>query len=396
MSDFFITIRISLPNGKTLTVSSASPTEPTSFFKQALLDYQETAHFTNYKFVLSDGKSINDFVDLMSYCEPPNDDSSNPTLNVTLIPLQYDIKKARVHLKRVRDIISYPPTMKLSSKANCDSSNSINEGMDEEKNTFVATGAGVETENNESTQNQISALKDKLPNVEQIFTNTTPLSTFYSEVLLRVGSIGETTNTINEINTKSPSDCIKSVSLSGWNPPNAVRKVAGDLLYIEVVTSDEGSFHITATPLGFYLNKSNRHTFDPSPASQPYFSHELLNTILGISVNFRTAWNHMCLQPDMTKSLKDRASSIGKVSGPAPLDAICTMYLQGRGDGTSLKPQWNVPTQHTFIGNKSGEEDNEIISSSNGFSSHMFDWHRMHEDLCDTYGAEEVGAAREW
>jgi protein TIF31 len=49
--------------------------------------------------------------------------------------------------------------------------------------------------------------------------------------------------------------CLKSVVLSGWNPPPASRRFVGDLLYVEVRTLDDTLLHITASPNGFYLNK---------------------------------------------------------------------------------------------------------------------------------------------
>ena len=35
-------------------------------------------------------------------------------------------------------------------------------------------------------------------------------------------------------------------------------------------------------------------------------------------------------------------------------------------------------------------------SSVNQYTSHLFNVSRLHEDLCDKYGAEEPGAPREW
>ena len=90
-----------------------------------------------------------------------------------------------------------------------------------------------------------------------------------------------------------------------------------------------------------------------------------------------------------------------------------------------IRPQWNVPESGIFarpittvkkvVGKiSSAEKDNENIrdilnsinnittsnidnkSSVNQYTSHLFDVSRLHEDLCDKYGAEEPGAPREW
>ena len=90
-----------------------------------------------------------------------------------------------------------------------------------------------------------------------------------------------------------------------------------------------------------------------------------------------------------------------------------------------IRPQWNVPESGVFgrptttmkkvVGKiSSAEKDNENIrdilnsinnittsnidnkSSVNQYTSHLFNVSRLHEDLCDKYGAEEPGAPREW
>ena len=44
---------------------------------------------------------------------------------------------------------------------------------------------------------------------------------------------------------------------SAWNPPPGYRKLAGDLLYLEVVTLDhpEHVYNITSSSNGFFVNK---------------------------------------------------------------------------------------------------------------------------------------------
>ena len=48
-------------------------------------------------------------------------------------------------------------------------------------------------------------------------------------------------------------ECIKSLSLSGWNPVPHRQKLKGDLLYLVVNTLENDIVHITASTKGFLL-----------------------------------------------------------------------------------------------------------------------------------------------
>lgn len=50
--------------------------------------------------------------------------------------------------------------------------------------------------------------------------------------------------------------CLKVLTMSGWNPPPGNRKMHGDLMYLYVVTVEERHASITASTRGFYLNQS--------------------------------------------------------------------------------------------------------------------------------------------
>ncbi len=96
-----------------------------------------------------------------------------------------------------------------------------------------------------------------------------------------------------ELDNKCRIDC--KISFGGFNPPPMRRKLLGDLAYLEVtLPGSDGSVHITAISAGFYVNKTSdtesEKKFDPSPASNPCFSHELLDCILMRSKSLRYAW----------------------------------------------------------------------------------------------------------
>lgn len=66
--------------------------------------------------------------------------------------------------------------------------------------------------------------------------------------------------------------CLKVLTMSGWNPPPGNRKMHGDLMYLYIVTVEERHVSVTASTRGFYLNQSvNILTSEPYEASCFYW-----------------------------------------------------------------------------------------------------------------------------
>ena len=82
-----------------------------------------------------------------------------------------------------------------------------------------------------------------------------------------------------------------TITYSGFNPPPSHRLLYGDLAYLEVLLPDtQTKIHVTATHIGFYINRSSFSKFDPKPTSDPCFSHTLLDCLLKYSTSLRCAW----------------------------------------------------------------------------------------------------------
>src|SRR5690606_19430301 len=80
---------------------------------------------------------------------------------------------------------------------------------------------------------------------------------------------------------------VKSISLSHWNPPPYHLRQRGHLLYLQVATLENETFHITSHVSGFYVNKSTSQKFDPTPDPKKSFhQHSLLNLLKEISPLF--------------------------------------------------------------------------------------------------------------
>jgi Mitochondrial function, CLU-N-term len=377
MRQLALDITVILPNGKKLLIMSVSRSEPTSFIKQNLQEFHESALYSNYVFETVDNRIISDYAEIANYA-PISEDVY--TMKIHLVPAQYDVRKSRQQLKRVRDIISYPPTITGVSIEKDDVTEAITESTEaadlvvvqkdndsagakfessigseddavvdealllekaaiyekvilDEKGTILEADKVCEESSEESKEEhaakvsdilelikevvssqveldsdkkidsdshaantassevkencpveeeiietkvevevkpfapeddgiKVTAIEDeiaatetpklpvikrRLPSEEEIFSPAC-LGSFFREVLLRVSSVEESPSKGSimgleakgtAVRVKEPSECVKSVSASGWNPPPMSRASQGDLLYIEAVTGTD-------------------------------------------------------------------------------------------------------------------------------------------------------------
>ncbi|PLW29893.1 hypothetical protein PCASD_16585 [Puccinia coronata f. sp. avenae] len=83
---------------------------------------------------------------------------------------------------------------------------------------------------------------------------------------------------------------LKSFALSSWNSPPHHYRLRGHYLYLTITTLENVSYEITCHTKGFYVNKSSKTQFDPSPSSDSpltsvYF-HSLTQLICTLSPAF--------------------------------------------------------------------------------------------------------------
>ena len=402
-SQSLIDITVVLPTGKRVVITAINPSEPTSLIRQTLQEYQESALYTSYVLETDDGAAISDYVEIANYA--PLDEEIT-TMTIQLIPAPYDIRKCRLQLRRIRDMIAYPPTLKGASTDNdvtdhkraitiahlddCNAAETIvgavagkvtiSDGSEARSENSLRNGPGESSEetkergivdeasdaaeafttkevvsravpgpaaalgtstvdvDSDSSSNEVkgvtpdeksidSALEVKddvseqkevdtasnvnvgaveikeekapyndgikvtamgsavasevssplkkatqknraLPSETELFSPLS-LQSFYRQTLLRVGSAQGAARSANISEGKVPSQCVKSVSASGWNPPPAFRKTQGDLLYIEAVTGNEpvySAFYVASPYNSCFCVRSAianaRHTFE--------------------------------------------------------------------------------------------------------------------------------------
>eukprot|EP00536_Pseudo-nitzschia_multiseries_P004463 jgi/Psemu1/253640/estExt_Genewise1Plus.C_740059 len=204
---------------------------------------------------------------------------------------------------------------------------------------------------------------------------------------------------LNEIEERTRVSC--NIRFSGFHPPPQFRQFMGDLAYLEVTLPDGEIVSISATPLGFFVNRSSLSTgnykFNPSPAEKPCFSHELLDCLLQYSKSFSDAWS------DALVAAKSRAELMTKVNEDGPFHSFFRVAIRGDFPGYKRPsvaaacegidalvqtPSWLVPIPKV---------EEEANNAWNRNCEHAYSAAKTEEDVSNSYGVDiRNGSLRDW
>lgn len=346
-----------------IRLSAVALSDTILHLKSSLLELMETSCLTSYHFALTqlldsrgeplpiDGDVVLfDHVEIGSFI-------SSPSVARCVLELQldsYDLKKVRVHLGRCMDVLMTPPQMTVKAL----SSLRLGGGCKVDSDTVVDEGkVGL------------------LPAAEE-HSLSVSLDAFYDEVLYRHCEVSSSSEELSAQHRKKLlTDHVRGFFASGWNPPPSSRKLQGDLLYVEVVLAAEGggggdrSLHITCTASGFFVNRSSRTRFDPSPAANHHFHHGLMDTLQSCCASLRSTWQGLVAAADENRDPTGGESH--------PFNAMAPAYSAGRPPSSAASHEWVVPR-------------------SVHCATHSYDLFRSQLELSDLHGMEELGASREW
>ena len=339
-------VRVILPTeAGTVVQTTVHSTEVLDPVRSMLQEMRESCHLTNYSLEMrgKDGAGVilSEFVEVGMYLPQQDPAVEQGTLELRVVQNDYDLRRAKEHVKRFRDVVMFPQHLSSSSSS-----------AKEDAVAAAAENSSSEKDKREQEQEQeeeekkASEIPDEvpLPKAEDLVAPL-DLSKFYFETLTRlarvdptlapppIGTAGAlaaaiTVAAAQPSSARLPSDSIKAISYSGWSPPPSHRRAAGDLLYLDVFTVDSGILQITASPAGFFVNASSRSNFDPAPAVKPCFAPTLLECLQMASPAFRLAWAGLSEAPKEEQQ-RPRAH---------PLDSIVTSLAQGRPE--VLGKQW--------------------------------------------------------
>ncbi|KAA8594248.1 hypothetical protein FQN60_005082 [Etheostoma spectabile] len=230
IQDTGFTVKIQAPGTEPFDLQ-VSPQEMVQEIHQVLMDREDTCHRTCFSLQL-DGNVLDNFAELKSI-EGLQDGS---LLKVVEEP--YTVREARIHVRHIRDLLK-----------SLDPSDAYN-GVDCNSLSFLSIFT-------DGDLGDSGKRKKKGNELEQI--DCTP-----PEHILP-GSKDRPLVPLQPHNKDwKPMQCLKVLTMSGWNPPPGNRKMHGDLMYL-----------------------STTYTFNPKPSNPSFLSHSLVELLSQISPAFK-------------------------------------------------------------------------------------------------------------
>lgn len=173
----------------------------------------------------------------------------------------------------------------------------------------------------------------------------------------------------NALEEETHVKCI--IEYSGFHPPPPQRRLMGDVAYLCATMPDGTTENVTASRMGFYINKTRGTSFDPSPTTEYCYSHSLLDCLLQSSEALRNAWTRAIEASFEKAKLSGRTSHIsslfhtairGDFSGfsdaaaafSATFQASCS-WLVPVNKKYQTTSSWNHNDLHTFNHSRANE-----------------------------------------
>uniref|UniRef100_A0A087YAS2 Clustered mitochondria protein homolog n=1 Tax=Poecilia formosa TaxID=48698 RepID=A0A087YAS2_POEFO len=253
IQDTGFTVKIQAPGTEPFDLQ-VSPQEMVQEIHQVLMDREDTCHRTCFSLQL-DGNVLDNFAELKSI------EGLQEGSLLKVVEEPYTVREARIHVRHIRDLLK-----------SLDPSDAYN-GVDCNSLSFLSIFT-------DGDLGDSGKRKKKGTELEQI--DCTP-----PEHILP-GSKERPLVPLQPQNKDwKPMQCLKVLTMSGWNPPPGNRKMHGDLMYLYIVTVEERHVSVTASTRGFYLNQSTTYTFSPKPANPSFLSHSLVELLSQISPAFK-------------------------------------------------------------------------------------------------------------
>ncbi|KAG8596885.1 hypothetical protein GDO81_002082, partial [Engystomops pustulosus] len=260
-------VTIQLPGGDSIEIQVSSK-ELVQEIIQVLMEHEDSCHRTCFSLQF-DGNVLDNFSELKSV-EGLKEGS---VLKVVEEP--YTIREARIHIRHFRDLLK---SLDLTDAYN---------GVDCSSLSFLSNIS--EGDIGESSSNENNGKKKKRSSVEQ---GLDAIDCSPPEYILP-GSLERPLQPLQPIGIDKPPQCLKSLIMSGWNPPPGNRKMHGDLLYLTVVTMEDHYINITSSNRGFYINQSTAEVFNPKPASPSHLSHSIVELLNQVSPAFKKNFSNL-------------------------------------------------------------------------------------------------------
>eukprot|EP01095_Lingulamoeba_sp_RSL-Kostka_P002398 TRINITY_DN1324_c0_g1_i1.p1 TRINITY_DN1324_c0_g1~~TRINITY_DN1324_c0_g1_i1.p1 ORF type:complete len:1254 (+),score=435.05 TRINITY_DN1324_c0_g1_i1:33-3794(+) len=234
--------------------------------KQLLYDLKDIWFVTSYSLCFND-------VELNDMSELNQIEGFKENSELVMKDIEYNDKTAKSHIRRFKDILLDSnrdvATESLLSSFQHDSKNQQKE--DDSNNNNENQKKGKKRRNKKKKNKKVEE------EIEEIDFRSVQFKNFFSK-------------------SKESSFALSKLTYSGWNPPLGSRLLQGDLFYIEALTLENKTFHITASTNGFFVNKSTYEHFNPDKDPSYHEHHTLVELFLEISPSFEQKYKEIVFE----------------------------------------------------------------------------------------------------
>ncbi|XP_005987552.1 clustered mitochondria protein homolog isoform X2 [Latimeria chalumnae] len=253
IQDTGFTVKIHAPGIEPFDLQ-VSPQEMVQEIHQVLMDREDTCHRTCFSLQL-DGNVLDNFAELKTI------EGLQEGSILKVVEEPYTVREARIHVRHIRDLLKSLDPSDAYNGVDCNSLSFLSIFTDGDLgDSGVRKKKGIELEQIDCTPPEHILPGSK----ERPLVPLQPQNKDWK-----------------------PLQCLKVLTMSGWNPPPGNRKMHGDLMYLYVVTMEDRHVSITASTRGFYLNQSTTYSFNPKPANPSFLSHSLAELLNQISPTFK-------------------------------------------------------------------------------------------------------------
>ncbi|XP_029923064.1 clustered mitochondria protein homolog isoform X3 [Myripristis murdjan] len=253
IQDTGFTVKIQAPGTEPFDLQ-VSPQEMVQEIHQVMMDREDTCHRTCFSLQL-DGNVLDNFAELKSI------EGLQEGSLLKVVEEPYTVREARIHVRHIRDLLKSLDPSDAYNGVDCNSLSFLSIFTDGD----LGDSGKRKKKGNELEQIDCTPPEHILPGSKE--RPLVPLQPQNKDW--------------------KPMQCLKVLTMSGWNPPPGNRKMHGDLMYLYIVTVEERHVSVTASTRGFYLNQSTTYTFNPKPANPSFLSHSLVELLSQISPAFK-------------------------------------------------------------------------------------------------------------
>ncbi|KAN0032529.1 hypothetical protein ACTFIV_006428 [Dictyostelium citrinum] len=288
------------------------PTDTLMDIQTFLYETSETCLYSSYEFRLN-GNPIPEYSELSSI------EGLVEGVTLEMVPIDYNERSAKLHVKRLRDIMNTG----LTEFANMNNPSLFSSFSFPEKSNILTEEQQLEEQKQKLEQQTEENEKEKETTTEQPQQNKKNNKQHHNKKGNKKGEESSSPSNDNEEKLTpqqkerkqkmteikgidkpmlsnyypespiAPVQCVKSMIYSGWSPVPGYRKLFGDLFYLDITLLEGTTICVTASTQGFFINQSSNATFNPAVSPKATLNHSLHQLLTQVSRLFRRGLNQI-------------------------------------------------------------------------------------------------------